>query len=181
MLFARWITKTRIHTHTHTHTRARARAHTHTQYVIVTAFPRQQWLRERTSMLRYTDIACHPIYFMSHRLRFSIWWSERIECLVIIVWARYKTCLTQLIIVSLLIYSYNRNSHIRPIGLTWFTYWSVECRNCSFRFSVTDSIWFVCLDNRCVCILSKALCSTPFLCIRYSLFILICPYVILQI
>jgi hypothetical protein len=30
---------------------------THSEYVILIAFPRQQWLRERSSMLRYTCIA----------------------------------------------------------------------------------------------------------------------------
>jgi hypothetical protein len=28
------------------------------EYVILTAFPRQEWLRERASMLRYTYITC---------------------------------------------------------------------------------------------------------------------------
>ena len=49
MRFACW-------TNTATHTRARA--HTHSQYAILIAFPREQWLRERASMLRYTFIAC---------------------------------------------------------------------------------------------------------------------------
>jgi hypothetical protein len=31
---------------------------THLEYVILIAFPRQQWLRERASMLRFTYIAC---------------------------------------------------------------------------------------------------------------------------
>jgi hypothetical protein len=31
---------------------------THSEYVIFIAFPRQQWLRERASMLRYKYIAC---------------------------------------------------------------------------------------------------------------------------
>ena len=31
---------------------------THSEYVILTAFPLQQWLHERTSMLRYAYIAC---------------------------------------------------------------------------------------------------------------------------
>ena len=43
--------RARAHTHTHTHT------HTH-KYVILITFPRQQWLREGASMLRYTYIAC---------------------------------------------------------------------------------------------------------------------------
>ena len=34
----------------HTHT------HTHTQYVILIAFPQQQWSHERTSLLRFTNI-----------------------------------------------------------------------------------------------------------------------------
>ena len=39
MRFACWITKA---------------ADTHSEYVIVIAFPRQRWLRERASLLRYT-------------------------------------------------------------------------------------------------------------------------------
>ena len=31
---------------------------THSEYVILTAFPLQQWLQERISMLRYKRIAC---------------------------------------------------------------------------------------------------------------------------
>ena len=31
---------------------------THSEYVILIAFPLQQWLHERASMLRYTCIAC---------------------------------------------------------------------------------------------------------------------------
>jgi hypothetical protein len=31
---------------------------TYSEYVILTAFPLQQWLRERASVLRYTYIAC---------------------------------------------------------------------------------------------------------------------------
>jgi len=32
---------------------------TQSKYVILTAFPLQQWLHERASMLRYTYIVCH--------------------------------------------------------------------------------------------------------------------------
>jgi len=35
---------------------------THSEYVILIAFPRQQWLHERASMLRYMYIACF-VYF----------------------------------------------------------------------------------------------------------------------
>ena len=31
---------------------------THSEYVTFTVFPRQQWLRERPSILRYTHIPC---------------------------------------------------------------------------------------------------------------------------
>ena len=34
---------------------------THLEYVTLIAFPRQQWLCERASMLRYTYIACLAI------------------------------------------------------------------------------------------------------------------------
>jgi hypothetical protein len=46
MRFACWITKA---------------TDTHSEYVILTAFPRQQCLRERALMLRYTYIACHVL------------------------------------------------------------------------------------------------------------------------
>ena len=42
MRTARWITKA---------------TDTHSEYVVLTAFPLQQWLHERASMLRYTHIA----------------------------------------------------------------------------------------------------------------------------
>ena len=43
MRFACWMTKA---------------TNTYSEYVILIAFPRQEWLRERSSMLRYTHIAC---------------------------------------------------------------------------------------------------------------------------
>ena len=47
------------HTHAPTHARKHTHTHTHTdQYVILTAFPQQQWFSERASLLRYTYIAC---------------------------------------------------------------------------------------------------------------------------
>ena len=49
--------RTHMPTHPDTHMHARARTHTH-KYVILTAFPRQQWFRERASLLCYTYIAC---------------------------------------------------------------------------------------------------------------------------
>jgi hypothetical protein len=50
---------TRLGTHMHARTHARTRKHAHAnQYVILIAFPQQQWFRERASVLRYTYIAC---------------------------------------------------------------------------------------------------------------------------
>ena len=43
VLFARWITKV---------------TYTHSEYVILIVCPRQRWLRECPSVLRYTDIGC---------------------------------------------------------------------------------------------------------------------------
>jgi len=43
MRFVCWITKDR---------------NTHSEYIILIAFPLQKWLHERSSMLRYTYIAC---------------------------------------------------------------------------------------------------------------------------
>jgi hypothetical protein len=52
---------TRMHTPTRpaTHMPARMREHAHTdQYIILIAYSRQQWFRERASVLRYTYVAC---------------------------------------------------------------------------------------------------------------------------
>ena len=49
-----------IHPRSRAHARTRARAHTH-KYVIFIAFPGQQWLRERASVLSY--IACLVLVF----------------------------------------------------------------------------------------------------------------------
>jgi len=47
MRFARQITKS---------------TNTHSEYVILDSFPRQQWLREGASVLRYTYIACLVLF-----------------------------------------------------------------------------------------------------------------------
>ena len=55
----------RMHTPTHpgTNVHACTRKHAHTdQYVILIAFPQQQWFLERASMLHYTYIACLVIH-----------------------------------------------------------------------------------------------------------------------
>ena len=49
MRIASWVTKA---------------TNTHSQYVVLTAFPLQQWLHERVCMLRYTYIACLSCYAM---------------------------------------------------------------------------------------------------------------------
>jgi len=36
---------------------------THSEYVIIIAFPLQQWLRERASVLRYTYVRTLPVLF----------------------------------------------------------------------------------------------------------------------
>ena len=52
-------TPTRPGVHMHARTHARTRKHSHTdQYVILIAFPQQQWFHERASVLNYTNNAC---------------------------------------------------------------------------------------------------------------------------
>ena len=58
---ARLYARMRMHTATHsgTYMLARTPKHAHTdQYVILIAFPQQQWFGDRDSVLRYTYIAC---------------------------------------------------------------------------------------------------------------------------
>ena len=58
---ARLYARIRMHTPSrpgiHMHARTRKHAHRN-QYVILIAFPQQQWFRKRASLLRYTYIAC---------------------------------------------------------------------------------------------------------------------------
>jgi hypothetical protein len=56
-------TRPRVRVTTCTHARTRKHAHTD-QYVILIAFPLQQWFRERASVLRYTYIACLVLVFL---------------------------------------------------------------------------------------------------------------------
>jgi hypothetical protein len=95
-LYARMCIRTPTRSDTHVH--ARTRKHVHTgQYVILIAFPHQQWFRERAPVLRYTYIAClvnlssrwrsavsftpRPVYPRGRRLRkrFSrrLYWPQR--------------------------------------------------------------------------------------------------------
>ena len=60
---ARLYARMRMHTPTLPDTYVHARTH---QYVIIIAFPQQQLFRERTSMLRYTYIACIVTYGKAH-------------------------------------------------------------------------------------------------------------------
>ena len=56
---------------------------THSEYVVLIAFPQQQWLRERVSMLRYTYIAClvNSSFECSHKLeRRADYRQERVTC-----------------------------------------------------------------------------------------------------
>ena len=78
---------------------------TYTEYVIIIAFPRQQWLYERTLMLRYTYIACLVCIVFSvcwicwarrssldfipasdklkfHKLFFACYWFDRRVCVL---------------------------------------------------------------------------------------------------
>jgi hypothetical protein len=59
-----WIIKAictyaQAHAHASGYPHARTRKHANTdQHVILSAFPQQQWFRERASLLRYACIAC---------------------------------------------------------------------------------------------------------------------------
>ena len=51
---------------------------THSQFVILIAFPLQQWLHIHASMLRYTYIACLLLRsLLSHVLRYWIIFCQR--------------------------------------------------------------------------------------------------------
>ena len=53
-----WISRdTRAQAHAHAHAPTPTHTHTH-KYVVLIAFARQQWFRERTSVVRHMNIAC---------------------------------------------------------------------------------------------------------------------------
>jgi hypothetical protein len=56
-------------------------ADTHSEYVIFTAFPLQQWLHKRASMLRYTCIGCivHNLILSLGHETFSFVFAERTD------------------------------------------------------------------------------------------------------
>jgi hypothetical protein len=61
MRIACWITKT---------------TDTHSEYITFVAFPRQQWLRERASILRYATFACLVIILNAYiLLAFSVFFQ----------------------------------------------------------------------------------------------------------
>ena len=79
MRFACWLNKT---------------TDTCTEYVILIAFPRQQWLRQRASMLRYTCMSCLLLIILAvavnwvfmHRLSFLGWvvpFPSNVSCWVV--------------------------------------------------------------------------------------------------
>ena len=78
-----WISNaTRAQTHfcARAPTHTRARAHTQ-QYIILIAFPQQQWLRERDSMLRYTCITWLVKCYCSKCLISLLLYMKRLRCL----------------------------------------------------------------------------------------------------
>jgi len=85
---------------------------THSEYVIVTLFPLQQWLRERSSMLRYMYIACLDMVIMLIR---NINWTSLTHICEENISGRREgfkltivepfTCLTSLLIYTIVIQS----------------------------------------------------------------------------
>ena len=107
-------------THAHTHmlavTCTRARTYTHTdQYIILIAFPQQQWFRERASLLRYTYITClvkvWNIYVSHH------WWHTFLAtptCLF-----KFRIALRDVLVPSFLTYFLKS---IMTINYTWTSF-----------------------------------------------------------
>ena len=50
--------------------------HTHTEYIILIAFPRQQWLRERVSMSRHTYITSYVTKQLGERRKSAGCWQQ---------------------------------------------------------------------------------------------------------
>jgi hypothetical protein len=82
-VWARLHARTRMHTPTHPGTHTRTHAQTN-KYVILIAFPQQQWFREHASVLRSTYIAS-PVFFIQTRCKT---WSGG----NVITWCYAVTC-----------------------------------------------------------------------------------------
>jgi len=72
MLFVCRINKARAGTHTHTHTHTQTHTHTHLYYLILTTFPRLQWLSERTLMLRYSNFKVRHPCCVSNKSHYTV-------------------------------------------------------------------------------------------------------------
>jgi hypothetical protein len=67
---------------------------THSEYVIFIAFPRPQWLRERTSILRHTYIVWIVIFAVAvHSFVWRLTWSGTVQdSLHILIGFMYRMC-----------------------------------------------------------------------------------------
>jgi hypothetical protein len=100
MRFACWITKA---THTHTHT----------EYVILTAFARQQWLRERVSMLRLF-VHCLSCCFFWQVALGQLFFSQYFG---FPLWASFYQCsiLTAILILFIILPVFHTHRHLNTV------------------------------------------------------------------
>jgi hypothetical protein len=127
-----WINKA-IHTYAHAHAHAPVypyagtRKHAHIdQYVILVAFPQQQWFRERASLLRYTYIVCLVKHIIIRILIHSSFCVLNVTLPACRTNSAEAACTTQKLEQALPV------SHYRPMRNP-----VLNCRNpCSPNFSV---------------------------------------------
>jgi len=56
---------------------------THSEYVILIAFPLQQWLQDRTAMLRFTYIACRVQRYVENT--YTVWQDAMFITVIVFV------------------------------------------------------------------------------------------------
>jgi hypothetical protein len=75
----------------YTHTRTHAHVNTHAEkHVILFGFPQQQWIRERASVLQYTNIACllvHVEHLKTEIHKCHISWRDSVNAQLVRCWA----------------------------------------------------------------------------------------------
>jgi len=124
------------------------------QYVIIIAFPQQQWLHERISMLRYTYIACLVGSLYKYSCIFMI------QCLVNrhrnAIWKRHSGMFV--IIVSYTRCSTNTTAfHLKICEIKWLfpppnirELWTEKVRYITFAFA--QKTWNEEESIRCFCV-----------------------------
>jgi hypothetical protein len=89
--------------------------HTHSEYVILIAFPRQQWIHERATILRYTYIACLILYALVFKLDMPIHDTHFSACITLRIYTHH-VCLLFMPLLCMVRYAKQNITDCKVLG-----------------------------------------------------------------